>query len=114
MGFNAGHLAESLEQKSDAAIIASAMEALRETFGKSFPSPLEAQVTRWHSDPWSRGSYSSLAPGSTPRDRRNLAAPVHRRLLLAGEACSVESPAMVHGAYRSGVAAADYLLATLP
>ena len=114
MGFNAGHLAESLEQKSDAAIIASAMEALRETFGKSFPSPLEAQVTRWHSDPWSRGSYSSLAPGSTPRDRRNLAAPVHGRLLLAGEACSVESPAMVHGAYRSGVAAADYLLATLP
>lgn len=114
MGFNGGRLAERLEQKSDAAILASAMDALRETFGRSFPSPVSVHITRWHNDPWSRGAYSSLAPGSTPRDRRNLAAPVHQRLLLAGEACSVESPAMVHGAYRSGVAAADYLLATLP
>jgi len=113
MGFNAGSLAERLEQKSDSAILASAMDALRETFGRSFPSPLDARITRWHSDPWARGSYSSLAPGSTPRDRRALAMPVHERLLFAGEACSVESPAMVHGAYRSGVAAADYLLATL-
>lgn len=114
MGFNGGRLAERLEQQSDAAILASAMDALRETFGRSFPSPIAAHITRWHSDPWSRGSYSSLSPGSTPRDRRNLAAPVHERLLLAGEACSVDSPAMVHGAYRSGIAAADYLLATLP
>jgi monoamine oxidase len=114
MGFNAGSLAERLEQKSDSAILASAMDALRGTFGRSFPSPVDVHITRWHSDPWSRGAYSSLAPGSTPRDRRSLAAPVHERLLLAGEACSVESPAMVHGAYRSGVGAADYLLATLP
>lgn len=114
MGFNGGRLAERLEAKSDAAILGSAMDALKETFGRSFPSPISVHITRWFSDPWSRGAYSSLAPGSTPRDRRNLAAPVHGRLLLAGEACSVESPAMVHGAYRSGVAAADYLLATLP
>lgn len=114
MGFNGGRLAERLEQKPDAAIIASAMDALRGTFGRLFPGPVDAHITRWYNDPWSRGAYSSLAPGSTPRDRRNLAAPVHQRLLLAGEACSVESPAMVHGAYRSGVAAADTLLATLP
>lgn len=114
MGFNAGSLAEQLEQKSDSAILASAMDALRGTFGRSFPAPVDVHITRWHSDPWSRGAYSSLAPGSTPRDRRALAAPVHERLLLAGEACSVESPAMVHGAFRSGVGAADYLLATLP
>lgn len=113
MGFNGGRIAERLERQSDASILASAMDALRGTFGRSFPSPIEAHITRWHSDPWARGSYSSLAPGSTPRDRRNLAAPVHSRLILAGEAGSVESPATVHGAYRSGVGAADYLLTTL-
>jgi monoamine oxidase len=113
MGFNGGRLAERLELKSDAAILASAMDALRGTFGRNFPAPLEVRITRWHSDPWSRGSYSSLAPGSTPRDRRALAAPVHPRLLLAGEACSVESPAMVHGAYKSGVAAAETILRAL-
>lgn len=113
MGFNGGRLAERLERKSDAAILASAMDALRGTFGRSFPSPVEVRITRWHSDPWSRGSYSSLAPGSTPRDRRALATPVHPRLLLAGEACSVESPAMVHGAFKSGLSAAETLLRTL-
>jgi monoamine oxidase len=89
------------------------MDALRRTFGRGFPSPLEARITRWHSDPWARGSYSNLAPGSSPRDRRALASPVHGRLLLAGEACSVESPSTVHGAYKSGIAAADALMATL-
>jgi monoamine oxidase len=112
-GFNGGAVAERLEGRSNATIIASAMDALRRTFGRGFPSPVEARITRWHSDPWARGSYSNLAPGSSPRDRRALASPVHGRLLLAGEACSVESPSTVHGAYKSGIAAADALMATL-
>jgi monoamine oxidase len=112
-GFNGGSAAERLEGRGDAAIIDSAMDALRGMFGRGFPAPVEARVTRWHSDPWARGSYSNLAPGSTPRDRRALAAPVHARLLLAGEACSVASPSTVHGAYKSGIAAADTLIATL-
>lgn len=112
-GFNGGTVAERLEGRGDDAIISSAMDALRGIFGRGFPSPLETRVTRWHSDPWARGSYSNLAPGSTPRDRRALASPVHGRLLLAGEACSVESPSTVHGAYKSGIAAADALIAAL-
>ncbi len=113
MGFNGGSGAERLEERSDAALIGSAMEALRETFSRSLPAPVEARVTRWHSDPWARGSYSHLAPGTTPADRRRLASPVHGRLILAGEACSVPSPSTVHGAYRSGIAAADFLIGAL-
>lgn len=114
MGFNGGSRAERMEERSDAALIATAMDALRENFGRSLPSPVEARVTRWHSDPWSRGSYSNLAPGSTPADRRRLASPVHGRLILAGEACSASSPSTVHGACRSGIAAADFLIGALP
>lgn len=113
IGFNGGNTAIRLEGRSDSAIVASAMDALRETFGRRFPSPVEARVTRWHSDPWARGSYSNLAPGSTPRDRRALAAPVHERLLFAGEACSVAHPSTVRGAYETGISAADTLIAAL-
>lgn len=70
------------------------------------PHPEGFLVTRWRADPFARGSYSYLAVGSSPADRRALAEPVGDRLFFAGEATSVEHPATVHGALESGRAAA--------
>lgn len=38
--------------------------------------PKETVVTRWRADPWSRGSYSFVAVGSSGNDYDILAAPV--------------------------------------
>jgi hypothetical protein len=38
--------------------------------------PTETVVTRWRADPWSRGSYSFVAVGSSGYDYDILAAPV--------------------------------------
>ena len=46
-------------------------------------------------------------------DRAALAAPVDGRLLFAGEACSRHDFSTAHGAYRTGVAAADQAIAAL-
>jgi len=89
------------------------MAVLRNMFGRSLPNPISSVVTRWSRDPFARGSYSCLAPGSSPMDRSTLAMPISPRLRLAGEACSVDHPATVHGAYSSGVAAANETLAVL-
>ena len=70
------------------------------------PEPEDWMVTRWRADPFAGGSYSFLAVGSSPDDRRALAAPVGDRLFFAGEATSVANPATVHGALESGRAAA--------
>ena len=73
-------------------------------------SPLAS--TAWQSDPWSRGSYSYALPGHAD-DRAILAAPVDERLFFAGEATSPNDFSTAHGAYMSGVAAADAALASL-
>ncbi len=70
------------------------------------PDPDGFLVTRWRADPFARGSYSYLAVGSSPDDRRALAEPVGGRVFFAGEATSVDNPATAHGALLSGREAA--------
>ena len=43
--------------------------------------------------------------------RAILAAPVDEKLFFAGEACSPEDYSTAHGAYRTGIAAAEQVLA---
>lgn len=66
------------------------------------PDPTGWVVTRWPDDPWAQGSYSYLARGATPDDRRALAAPIGDRLWITGEAVDRWHPATVHGAYNAG------------
>ena len=67
--------------------------------------------TDWSVDPRSRGAYSHALPGHAA-DRDTLAAPVGR-LLFAGEACSRTAYSSAHGAYETGVAAAEAALAAV-
>nr|CAI5822304.1 unnamed protein product [Callosobruchus analis] len=54
-----------------------ASRVLRGIFGQSgVPQPKETVVTRWRADPWSRGSYSFVAVGSSGSDYDLLASPV--------------------------------------
>jgi monoamine oxidase len=63
----------------------------------------------WQREPWARCAYSWLpvGAGSAPS---TLATPIEGRLFFAGEACDVENaPGTVHGAYRSGLRAAQLI-----
>jgi monoamine oxidase len=110
MGFNAGSYARRLEGLADEAVIEEAMTVLRTLFGPQLPAPQSWQITRWAGDPLAGGSYSFYATGSTPQHRADLAAPVGDRLFFAGEATRVDHPSTVHGAYLSGLAAAQAIL----
>jgi len=71
------------------------------------PRPTAYLRSNWMKDPFSLCSYSYLAPDPLGIEaRRKLAEPVADRLFFAGEATSIESPAMVHGALKSGRRAA--------
>ena len=61
------------------------LQALRTVYGADIPEPDAVHVTRWGSDPYSRGSYSYVAVGSTGKDYDTLALPVARCLLFAGK-----------------------------
>jgi monoamine oxidase len=73
--------------------------------------PLAA--TRWQDEPWIGGSYSHARVGRAAA-RAALAAPVENRLFFAGEACSAADFSTAHGAFATGVAAAEAVLASLP
>jgi monoamine oxidase len=106
LGFNAADRGKAIEALSDAQIVASAMETLKTIFGDGIPEPIEAQITRWASDPFSLGSYSYNAVGASPKLRQALAAPLGQALFFAGEASHNAFFATAHGAYLSGLRAA--------
>ncbi len=110
LGFNAADMGRAIEAWTDEAIVASALRTLRTIFGPAIPQPVAYQITRWGADPFARGSYSFNALGATPAMRDDLAQSVGGRLFFAGEATSRQYFGTVHGAYLSGLKAAQDLL----
>lgn len=64
----------------------------------------------WGADPFALGSYSYAPPGHID-DRARLRMPVDNRLFFAGEACSPDYFTTAQGAYRTGIDAAEAVLA---
>lgn len=110
VGFVAGSAARAVEDEPDHVVVADAMAVLRRIYGDDIPEPDAYRLTRWHSDPFARGSYSYYAVDSEPDDREALAEPVEDVLFFAGEAVSRAHPATVHGALESGYAAAEAIM----
>lgn len=110
LGFNAADRGREIEKLTDQEIVTDAMKTLRRVFGSSAPDPLDWQITRWGSDPFSLGSYSFNALGSDPDDRMALAKPISGRIFFAGEAASRDHFGTAHGAYLSGAEAARRML----
>jgi monoamine oxidase len=108
--FNAATYGRAIEKLSDDEIVAEAMQHLRTIFGPNVPDPTGHLVTRWASDPYAFGSYSYLRPGTDGDTRDALAAPVDDRLFFAGEATNRDYAATVHGAYLSGLRAAQEII----
>ena len=75
------------------------------------PLPVSSLVTRWDTDPWSRGAYSALPVGTTAAVRETIAdALIAGRIVIAGEYTDPLFPATVQGALRSGKRAARALV----
>ncbi len=78
---------------------------VRTAAGDASLSATGFRMSRWLTDPFSRGSYSFPALDARPEDHRTLGRPEGPSLFFAGEACS-DHPSTVHGALMSGLAAA--------
>jgi monoamine oxidase len=110
-GYFGGSLARDLEAQGDAAFAAFATDQLAALIGSGIRQRLHPiAVSAWARDPDARGSYSHALPGHADA-RSVLAAPVAARLFFAGEACSRHDFSTAHGAWRSGIAAAEAAIA---
>jgi monoamine oxidase len=112
--FLGGRCARGLEGEGAGGMTAFVMEELGDLMGSDFRKDLRPLAeTAWASDPWALGSYSHALPGHAG-DRAVLAAAVENRIFFAGEATSARFYSTVHGAWETGLQAAEAAIAALP
>lgn len=108
--FAAGPSAIETREWGNDRIVDSVLDALRRLYGSRVEQPEHVLITDWQDDPYSRGSYAYMRPGSRTEDHDLLATPIDGVLHLAGEATWTEDPATVTAAIRSGHRAAENIL----
>lgn len=118
LGWISGKEAEYMESLSRDVVADVCTEILRKFLNDPFiPKPKTCVYTSWHSQPYSKGSYTAIAVGASQLDIECLAQPLyhHRNILepiviFAGEHTHSTFYSTVHGAYLSGRTAAQALL----
>jgi monoamine oxidase len=111
--FFGGIAARAMEEAGDAGRYAFATEELGRLLGPDFARRLQPIAgSWWHKEPSIGGAYSHALPGHADK-RAVLAAPPGERLCFAGEACSAHDFSTAHGAWMSGIAAAEHIDAAL-
>lgn len=109
-GYFGGSHARDLEQAGTEGFAAAAIDELAAGLGSDWRKrvvPLGSSA--WVNDPYAMGSYSAALPHGSDQ-RAVLAKPHDARIFFAGEATSPHYFSTAHGAYESGVRAADEIL----
>ncbi|ORY43974.1 amine oxidase, partial [Rhizoclosmatium globosum] len=107
-----GEIAHRVERQSDEKTLRELMVVLRNMYGPSVPDASAILVSRWHSDPLFRGSYTNWPIGMLIEEFDNLIAPV-KRLWFTGEHTSMEYFGYVHGAILAGNRTGNDLVACI-
>ena len=108
--FFGGDCAEAIEAGGPGAAADFAIEELVDLLGSDWRARLlPLGATAWRREAHVNGSYSHASVGGAGQ-RAVLAEPVEQRLFFAGEACHSSDFSTAHGAFETGVAAADALM----
>ena len=110
-GWSAGPSADELMDRPREEVMRKAIDCLRRILKLPSTGVRAAYVHDWQADPLTRGAYSYVPAGSMAA-RQVLSQPVSGTLYFAGEATETSGhSATVHGAIRSGLRAAQQILA---
>jgi monoamine oxidase len=112
----AGNFALEMDKAGEAAMVDFALSELARAYGSDLRKHFKkGAVTHWSSDQFINGAYSCAKPGHG-RARACFAEPIHDRIFLAGEHVHTTAMATCHGAYETGIFAAERALraAALP
>ena len=113
--FSSGDAAYADEEQSESWRLQQLMTRLRQVWPDA-PDPEAHVFSSWGKDPYTYGSYSSVGLGGSTEDRNVFRVPVRASdtaadtVFFAGEHSSLCFPSTVHGAYLSGVNAANVLM----
>ena len=119
MGLNTAHVFVGgrhgiwLEKQGGLACHDFAIDRVADIFGNDIRKHVNRTiVTAWSTEPWTRGTWACALPGQA-HQRANLQRPVDDRLFFAGEATVYGGQGTCHGAYLSGIQAAQEIAGQL-
>jgi len=96
-----------LEKQGQQACHDFAVDRVADIFGHGIRKHVNRSiVSAWSTEPMTRGSWACALPGQAYQ-RANLQSPVDERLFFAGEATVYGAQGTCHGAYQSGIQAAQ-------
>ncbi|MBT3927713.1 MAG: NAD(P)-binding protein [Rhodospirillaceae bacterium] len=110
LGLSVGAYAPLADRMSDAEMQADALEILRDVWGDAVGEPVQMLSTHWSVDPDAFGAYAFPTPGCRPSQFDDLAEPVAGRIFLCGEHTMFDYAGTTHGAYLSGLRAAEFVI----
>jgi monoamine oxidase len=100
-----------LEKQGQQASYDFALDRVADVFGNDVRKHVTRFIaTAWATEPWTLGSYSCALPGQAYQ-RIELGKPIDDRLFFAGEATISGANSTCHGAYLSGIRAAEEIAA---
>ncbi|KAL7034696.1 hypothetical protein ACKWTF_008063 [Chironomus riparius] len=110
LGWISGKEAEYMETIDDQIIADKCTELLKRFLKDPYiPAPKKCVKTTWFSQPYTKGSYTSIGIGASQEDIENIAQPLYSNphqskpsILFAGEHCHSNFYSTVHGAYLCG------------
>jgi monoamine oxidase len=112
-GMATGRHGRALAAMPEAERVAALHETICAIAGPDTPEPIAFATTSWATDPFLRGCYANIAPGTEPAqhaaDLAALATP-HGRVLFAGEHTCERGTSTVDSAWITGVREASRLL----
>ncbi|RUS70727.1 hypothetical protein EGW08_021505 [Elysia chlorotica] len=116
-GYLGGKAAEAFEKLSDEEAKKLVLSVLLEMFGENALSQggkvVRLQRSAWISDSWSKGATTYPKVGSHPSMWDIFSEPICPGLYFAGEHTSFDDHGTLHGAYLSGLRAADQVMGDL-
>ena len=108
-----GRHAVWLEEQGQQAGHDFALDQIANVFGSDIRKSVTGSiVTAWTTHPWTLGSYSCALPGQS-HQRKELARSIDDKVFFAGEATMAGLYGSCHGAYFSGVRAAQEIAKAL-
>lgn len=108
--FTTGAWARQLLERGEEAALQKGLETLRKELDQSALQPSAMKIMNWGAEPFTLGGYSAMLPQGESA-RATLAKPIAHKIYWAGEAtASNETAGTVHGAYLTGLRAAQEIL----
>ncbi len=105
IAFLGGYHSKRIESFSENQLINYMQNELKDIFNIEIPIPTELKRTKWHTSPYSLGSYPVIPPGFDNHLFTEMAKPVANKLFFAGDATEKIHYASAHGAFKSGLRA---------